>query len=479
MKFEELHEFSEEEFGGGNELAATGFLVFGLLTFWIYTVWNYSACLKRHFDLRWSFFRSLLQENRIEIEDIPFSIIQKGFLLKRKPKFICTLLFTISFLIIGGRAIAIILGLFRSLNDDLLRKLDMLSTGIASFFFCISSIYFIWWGCTAVKNHEYNEMLLAKYIKDPSNFKKVPPSPKFSARWNHNQNRIALFLILCIPLTVSPFISVHFFYRFIDSNAGLVSTSALVIWQILLFTCAAIFHLWGTQLLLNMYNGHLRIEKFNQHIFASIPGSSRNTADSVIFDPSNRNRLNIGDLVPKRTLAAIMITDMVGFSKEMETDEENVYNKLIRHNQIIREILKENNGYEIKTIGDAFLVRFWSAVDAVKAGMKIQNRLSNFNKNKQPREKIIVRIGIHLGDILMMDKDIIGNGVNIASRIEPLAEPGGICISADVYNIIKKSIDVKVINIGKKELKNIRDAPEVYKILIESATPLDSEMEQQ
>lgn len=478
MQFDELHELSEEEFGGGSELNATGFLIFGLLTFWIYTVWRFSACLQRHFKLRWSFFNSLLQENHIEIEDIPDPIIEKGFFPKGNPKYICTLFFSISMLIIGGRTIFIFFGVFISLQDDLLRKIDLYSTGIASFFFCISSIYFIWWVCTAVKNHEYYEMLLAKFVKDHLHFRLVPPSPKFSARWNQNQNRIALFLILCIPLTVSPFISVHFFYRFIDSNAGLVSTPALIIWQILLFTCAAIFHIWGTQLLLNMHNGHLRIEKFNQPIFASMPSSSRNTKDSVIFDSSNRDQLNIGDLVPKRTLAAIMITDMVGFSKEMETDEENVYTKLLKHNHIIREIIKENNGYEIKTIGDAFLVRFWSAVDAVKAGIQIQSILSNYNHDKHPREKIVVRIGIHIGDILIMDRDIIGNGVNIASRIEPLAEPGGICISADVYNIIKKSIDVKVINIGKKELKNIRDAPELYKILIESATPLDSELEQ-
>jgi len=67
-----------------------------------------------------------------------------------------------------------------------------------------------------------------------------------------------------------------------------------------------------------------------------------------------------------------------------------------------------------------------------------------------------------------MGKDVIGNGVNIAARIEPLAEPGGICISADTYNMIKKSIDIKVLSLGKKELKNITDSPEIYKILLES-----------
>ena len=174
------------------------------------------------------------------------------------------------------------------------------------------------------------------------------------------------------------------------------------------------------------------------------------------------------DIYPDRALAAIMITDIVGFSKEMEDNEERTYSKLLVHNEMIRKNIKKNKGEEIKTIGDAFLVRFKSAVDAVKAGMNIQKQFLKYNKNRKAVDQILVRIGIHIGDILIKDNDVFGNGINIASKIEPLAESGGICISADAYNVVKNSIDIKVLSLGRKELKNIEESPEIFKILIES-----------
>ncbi len=168
---------------------------------------------------------------------------------------------------------------------------------------------------------------------------------------------------------------------------------------------------------------------------------------------------------PDRELSAIMMTDIVGFSKEMENDEEHTYSKLLVHNEIIRKSISKKRGEEIKTIGDAFLVRFKSAVDAVEAGMNIQNRLLRYNKDRKKNDQILVRIGIHVGDVLMKDNDVFGNIINIASKIEPLADPGGICISEDAYNIVKKSIDFDILSLGKKELKNIKDPPEVFKIL--------------
>jgi len=170
---------------------------------------------------------------------------------------------------------------------------------------------------------------------------------------------------------------------------------------------------------------------------------------------------------PDRALAAIMITDIVGFSKEMESNEERTYSKLLIHNTMIRKGISKNKGEEIKTIGDAFMVRFKSAVDAVQAAVSIQKDLSRYNKDRKKADQILVRIGIHIGDVLIKDNDIFGNGVNIASRIEPLAEPGGICISENAYNVVRKSIDIEVLSLGRKELKNIEDPPEVFKILTE------------
>ncbi|MBE9546020.1 MAG: response regulator [Proteobacteria bacterium] len=190
--------------------------------------------------------------------------------------------------------------------------------------------------------------------------------------------------------------------------------------------------------------------------------------NDYVVKPYNFEELHrkIEKLIGYRALAAIMITDIVGFSEDMEKDEERTYSKLLTHNEIIRRKISKNRGREIKTIGDSFLVRFKSAVDAVKAAINIQNELLEYNKDKEKFNQILVRIGIHIGDILIMDNDVFGSGVNIASKIEPLAEPGGICISADVYNFAKKALDIKVSSLGKEKLKNIEDPPEVFKISI-------------
>ena len=215
------------------------------------------------------------------------------------------------------------------------------------------------------------------------------------------------------------------------------------------------------QKLIDMYKGHLRIDTVNQqHLEKDDPrgyGKSQTDFSEGIQKASASDR----------TLAAILITDMVDFSKEMENDEEHAYSKLLVHNEIIRKSILKNRGEEIKTIGDAFLVRFKSAVDAVETGINIQNEFLEYNKDKKKDDQITIRIGIHVGDILIKDNDVFGNGVNIASKIEPFAEPGGICISEDAYNIVKNSTDFKVLSLGKKELKNIKTPPEIFKILVD------------
>jgi DNA-binding response OmpR family regulator len=221
--------------------------------------------------------------------------------------------------------------------------------------------------------------------------------------------------------------------------------------------------------LIDMHNGNLKIETGNLQYLnkAGLQVSGRSAR--VFHESTTQETINsVNKSTPVRSLAAIMITDIVGFSKEMENNEQYTYSKLLIHNEIIRKIIEHNKGEEIKTIGDAFLVRFKSAVDAIESGMDIQKEFLKYNKDKEGTDHIFVRIGIHIGDILIRDNDVFGNGVNIASRIVPLADPGGICISADVYNIVKSSIDIKVLSLGKKELKNIKDSPEIFKIFIES-----------
>ena len=168
---------------------------------------------------------------------------------------------------------------------------------------------------------------------------------------------------------------------------------------------------------------------------------------------------------PVRELAAVMITDIVGYSSDMEDNEESTYSKLLTHNQIIRKIISRHKGDEIKTIGDAFLIRFKSAVDAVKASLDAQEEFTKFNEEKTESDQIQVRIGVHIGDIMIREHDVFGNGINVVSRIVPLAPPNGIVITADAHNAVKASMNLDVVNLGKQELKNIKHPPELFLIL--------------
>ena len=114
------------------------------------------------------------------------------------------------------------------------------------------------------------------------------------------------------------------------------------------------------------------------------------------------------------------------------------------------------------------MIEFSSVVDAVRCGTEIQKGISNYNNDKNEDEKIQLRIGIHMGDLIIKDNDIYGHDVNIASRIEKLSDPGGICISQTVYDQIKNKVEIETLDLGETELKNIKDKVNIYKVLLEA-----------
>jgi len=118
-----------------------------------------------------------------------------------------------------------------------------------------------------------------------------------------------------------------------------------------------------------------------------------------------------------RRLAAIMFTDIVGFSRQMGADEARMLRLLETHNQVIQQAVAEHHGHVIKTIGDAFLVDFPSVVHAVQCAQQIQTHFRVYNAEKESAEQIHVRIGIHSGDIVQRDGDVFGDGVNVAARL--------------------------------------------------------------
>jgi class 3 adenylate cyclase len=145
----------------------------------------------------------------------------------------------------------------------------------------------------------------------------------------------------------------------------------------------------------------------------------------------------------QRKLAAIMFTDMVGYSALAQRDDKLALELLEEHRRLLREIFPRFHGTEIKTIGDAFLVEFGSALEAAQGAIEIQRTLSKRNHDVTPDRRIELKIGIHIGDVVHRDGDVYGDGVNIASRIEQLAGAGGICISMDVERQIRNALEAR------------------------------------
>jgi TolB-like protein len=167
----------------------------------------------------------------------------------------------------------------------------------------------------------------------------------------------------------------------------------------------------------------------------------------------------------QRRLAAVMFTDIVGYSSLTQKNERLALELLEEHRKIVRPIVARYNGREIKTIGDAFLIEFESALKATQCAIDIQRSLDGHNQQSIPERRIHLRIGIHLGDVEQRENDVLGDAVNIASRIEPLAESDGICISEQVYDQVRNKIDCPIENLGPRQLKNIDYPIDVHRIL--------------
>jgi TolB-like protein/class 3 adenylate cyclase len=167
-----------------------------------------------------------------------------------------------------------------------------------------------------------------------------------------------------------------------------------------------------------------------------------------------------------RKLAAIMFTDMVGYSALSQRDDKLALELLEEHRQLLREIFPRFHGTEIKTIGDAFLVEFNSALEAAQCAIEIQRALAKRNADVPPDRRIEVKIGIHIGDVVHRGGDVYGDGVNIASRIEQLAGAGGICVSMDVERQIRNAVETRFEKLGLTDLKNISVPMELFRIVL-------------
>jgi adenylate cyclase len=161
-----------------------------------------------------------------------------------------------------------------------------------------------------------------------------------------------------------------------------------------------------------------------------------------------------------------MYTDMVGYTALGQRNESFSLALVKEQRKMIKPILLRHNGDEIKTMGDAFLIQFSSALDAVRCAYDIQRALREFNISLPEDRRVRLRIGIHLGDVVESQGDILGDAVNVASRIGPLAEDGGVCLTRQVYDHIQNKFELRLVSLGAKPLKNVGAPVEVYKMVM-------------
>jgi class 3 adenylate cyclase len=171
-------------------------------------------------------------------------------------------------------------------------------------------------------------------------------------------------------------------------------------------------------------------------------------------------------LMGERRLAAIMFTDMVGYTTLAQSNENRALAVLNNHNQLIRPVFPRFNGREIKAMGDSFMVEFDSALDATNCAIEIQRLVHSYNSSTQPEWRISLRIGVHLGDVVHSRGDVLGDAVNVASRIQPLAEPDGVCVSQQVYDQVRNKLAYQFTRLESRDLKNVQYPVDIYKIVL-------------
>ena len=172
----------------------------------------------------------------------------------------------------------------------------------------------------------------------------------------------------------------------------------------------------------------------------------------------------------ERRLSAIFASDIVGYSRLMEADEEGTLARMNAHRrEFLEPAVAQNRGRIVKRTGDGVLIEFSSAVDAARCAIDVQRGMGERNAGVSPERRIELRIGIHVGDIMIEDDDIFGDGVNIAARLESIAQPGGICISDDAYRQVRGKVNVNFQDSGEQELKNIARPVRVYQLRPEAA----------
>ena len=198
------------------------------------------------------------------------------------------------------------------------------------------------------------------------------------------------------------------------------------------------------------------------HLFETPAQRSAHTAISS-SDQADRTHAGLQVVAPVRRLAAILAADVAGYSRLMGADEEGTHERLQAHfRELVNPKIAEHHGRIVKTTGDGLLAEFASVVDAVRCAVEVQRGMVECNATTPPEKRIEFRVGINLGDVIAEGSDIFGDGVNIAARLEALAEPGGICVDRVVRDQVRDKLDLAFEDMGEQSVKNIARPMRVY-----------------
>jgi class 3 adenylate cyclase len=172
----------------------------------------------------------------------------------------------------------------------------------------------------------------------------------------------------------------------------------------------------------------------------------------------------------KRLLAAIVFTDIVSFSRRMHREEVPTLELVEQDFAIMRQLAEKHSGAVLKTTGDGLLIHFTSAVEAVGYALIMQRQFARRARAHTGEASLTHRVGIHLGDVFMKDQDVMGDGVNTAARLQAEADPGGICISQTVYDVVKNKMELQVARAAPRGAKSIAEGVAIYRVILEAGT---------
>ena len=177
---------------------------------------------------------------------------------------------------------------------------------------------------------------------------------------------------------------------------------------------------------------------------------------------------------PRRKLAAILAADVVGFSKMMGENEDRTLRNLKACRTLTDESIKQNHGRVFGSAGDSIIAEFGSPVDAIVAAVEFQTNLKDRNNEVDPEDQMLFRVGLNMGDVIIEGDNLYGDGVNVAARLEPLAEPGGVLISGKFHDEVRRKLKLVFESKGIQEMKNIDEPVSTFKVLLGQEVQPDS-----